>query len=126
MKKKPKLVIVECEIYHRDILVALGASKDDIENFLNKKCGYHLTKEELEGLDISNNIKGRAVLLSNHAFVLYLRDLNIPTITHELLHIVNMMYQDMGIEYDLNNDEPAAYLIEHIMRKILNELTKKK
>lgn len=35
----------------------------------------------------------------------------IDTIVHEVYHIVNFIFEDLGIEPDLYNDEPGAYLM---------------
>lgn len=54
-------------------------------------------------------------------YVIILTDpVNINIIAHEALHIVNYMFQDFGIVYDVDNDEPAAYLLGWIV----NEITK--
>jgi hypothetical protein len=38
------------------------------------------------------------------------KDLDLNTISHEIVHAVNFIYLSRGIKPDLNNDEPQAYL----------------
>ena len=39
-------------------------------------------------------------------------------ITHEAVHIANMIFQERGIKPDLDNDEPYAYLVESIVTEV--------
>lgn len=39
-------------------------------------------------------------------------------ITHEAIHIKNMVFDTVGIKADPNNDEPEAYLTEWIVNQI--------
>lgn len=36
-------------------------------------------------------------------------------IAHECLHAVNFIFMNKGLIYDLNNDEPATYLIQWLV-----------
>lgn len=48
----------------------------------------------------------------------------VGTIAHESLHAANSMFDEMGIEYSLANDEHAAYFVGWIARccwKVLQE-----
>ena len=48
----------------------------------------------------------------------------VGTITHENLHAANSIFDEMGIGYDLTNDEHAAYFVGWIARccwKVLQE-----
>jgi hypothetical protein len=49
-----------------------------------------------------------------------------PTVVHEAVHIVNMIFQEKGIAPDLENDEVQAYLTEFIADKISKMLWKQK
>jgi len=42
----------------------------------------------------------------------------IDIITHEALHIVNMLFRDKGIKWSYNNDEPAAYMLGWLTNEI--------
>lgn len=43
----------------------------------------------------------------------------INTLVHECLHLMNMIYLEMGIEYDMENDEASAYLMSWLVGKSL-------
>lgn len=42
-------------------------------------------------------------------------------IVHEAVHVKNKLYMTLGIKNDRNNDEPEAYLMEWIFKKISQE-----
>lgn len=46
-------------------------------------------------------------------------------IAHEVVHLVNYIFQDRGIELDRNNDEPQAYLTGWLFEQIDNFLKNK-
>ena len=39
-------------------------------------------------------------------------------IAHEVTHLVNYIFKDRGVELDLNNDEPQAYLTGWLFKEI--------
>lgn len=39
------------------------------------------------------------------------------TLAHECLHAVNMTFKDRGVEVSVDNDEPQAYFMSHLMNK---------
>lgn len=48
-------------------------------------------------------------------------------IAHEIVHLVNYIFKDHGIELDLQNDEPQAYLTGWLTKKInetINQIEK--
>ena len=51
-------------------------------------------------------------------------DVSEKLVAHEAVHISNYIFRDKGIELDLNNDEPYAYLIGWIVGIIHKELNK--
>lgn len=40
-------------------------------------------------------------------------------IAHEAMHIVCMIFEDRGIEFDNNNHEHASYLLEYLVKETL-------
>lgn len=44
-------------------------------------------------------------------------------IVHECVHIVNFIFAKKGIDLDIHNDEPQAYLMDYIFGKINKLLT---
>lgn len=43
-------------------------------------------------------------------------------IAHEALHVVNILFQQRGVGYQLDNDEHACYLLQWIVDEITNIL----
>ena len=44
--------------------------------------------------------------------------LDIDTVAHEILHVINWICVEKGMEHDINNDESLAYLQGYIMGKV--------
>lgn len=42
----------------------------------------------------------------------------IDIISHESVHVVNLIFKEVGIELDIENDEPQAYLMGWVVDKI--------
>lgn len=54
--------------------------------------------------------------------VIYLENIKrvedlVSILSHEALHVVNMMFEYFGVEYSLDNDEHAAYLLSWVVRQ---------
>ena len=49
---------------------------------------------------------------------------NHKTVAHEALHIVNLLFNNIGAKPDLNNDEPQAYLLGWVVEQIHKTLKK--
>lgn len=47
-------------------------------------------------------------------------------ISHEVLHIINMLFRDKNIKWLYSNDEPAAYLMGWLVEQINNLLNQHK
>ena len=62
-----------------------------------------------------HNKKGKIVII-----VGVFKD-NVLTLVHELVHVCSMIFSTHGILYDTENDEPYAYLYQHLFYEI-NEL----
>ena len=46
-------------------------------------------------------------------------------VSHECLHIVDEMFNTIDHDYDVENNEPGAYLIEWLVNKVFNHLEKR-
>ena len=44
---------------------------------------------------------------------------DLSVLAHEVVHIVNYIFKDVGIKLDLDNDEPQAYLHGWIFSQVL-------
>ena len=90
---------------------------------IDKNFDYALKKYNLTGnydnygaLTFGNN--------SNHKhYVVVFTDANhLSTIVHEIVHIKNHIFIDIGATLDLDNDEPEAYLSGWLFDQIYNFL----
>jgi hypothetical protein len=52
-------------------------------------------------------------------------EIDLTKIAHEIVHLKNYIYQDIGIESDRFNDEPEAYLTGWLFKQIEIFLTNK-
>lgn len=50
----------------------------------------------------------------------------IATIAHEAVHACNTMFNAIGAKLDSDNDEPQAYLVDHIVKEIYRAYLKHK
>lgn len=50
----------------------------------------------------------------------------IATIAHEAVHACNQIFNLIGATLDSNNDEPQAYLVDHIVKEIYKSYLKHK
>ncbi len=67
--------------------------------------------------DLPNDIHGRCSSWTDKGYRLILIGINIEkaqvmsTLAHECYHAVNAIYSWFGCQHDIDNDEPAAYLL---------------
>lgn len=91
------------------------------KNLLGKK---KYIPNKAYGLTAICEIEGYAIFvnISKHDNFICL----VNTLVHECLHLMNMIYIEMGIEYDMENDEPSAYLMSWLVGKSLEIFHKNK
>ncbi len=74
------------------------------------------------GEDFFNSDTNGAFIKNQEYNIIWLRDLkNIPTIAHEVLHMVFDVANSKGLEYSLGSEESYTYLIAFIIDQILND-----
>jgi hypothetical protein len=71
-----------------------------------------------------------AVTLKNESefkeYVVAFESLDNSLIAHEIVHIINYLFLDIGVELDRRNDETQAYLTGYLFQKIEKFLKKNK
>lgn len=110
---------VYLDLYNQNFLIFIGGTRDEHESSLSEYFGtkIELNTTECEGLvDVYKN-----------TVLIYLRSgekttFNLGTIAHEADHATSHVFKIRGIEADLDNDEPHAYLIDWIYRQILGAI----
>ena len=100
-------------IYPRVLWVAVDASNKEFEQF-----GFDIDKTNiLEGYADTQEVYSETY--DKAGILIRFEDrymLTLPIITHEAIHAANYIYDIIGASYDLNNDEPYAYLCEYIAK----------
>lgn len=107
--KKPKWFY--CELYKVNFHCFLGWSESDFLEYAGKHYNY---KSEISYAD------AKCLCLNNSDQVIWTRRKRpIPEITHEAVHASVNILDMRGVKYNYENDESLAYLVEYIVRKIL-------
>lgn len=96
-------------IYRGSLIVLLTNDVEEVKKYcpeFSKQDIYaHAVNASFDGID------GYFIILNPKSEY---RQLTHGVIAHEVLHVVNMISINRGIECDLNNDEPIAYLTEWV------------
>jgi len=98
------------------------------ENFMsdmaeiNKKYHNNFTEEDAS-LGFSQQREGSTLIVINVGKHKKIFKKNfeievIATIAHEAVHACNTMFNAIGAKLDNDNDEPQAYLVDHIVKEI--------
>ena len=120
---KKQMFIVDCGTYPFDVLVCVGIDYDDMITFLSKRCT--LTDEEKEALIMSGG--GRSVILKTGQSVLQVTlAKNKPffhgNLAHEIFHIVDFLFERVGIKYSDDFNEAYAYQVQYLTEEIYKKL----
>lgn len=87
------------------------------DKILAKKLDFNMHTIDFKdwgGLVRSNGANHLVLLNSKYGY-----DELLATINHEAFHLSNKIMKNVGIEADLDNDEPQAYLLTNIFLNIL-------
>lgn len=57
-----------------------------------------------------------------HYYAAFYKKTQAETISHEVCHLVNLIFEDRGLKLDSGNDEAQAYLNGFLFRKIYKTL----
>lgn len=118
---KPRKIFkhIEIDMYNRDLLFTAGTTKKEVINWFVKK-GF--VADELEALELGslkNENSARFIFIGN-ALIIWVKDLNdIPSIAHEVFHLVYFLGKNIGAELTDESEEFYAYLTGYMMKKIL-------
>lgn len=87
------------------------------------KCkNYNKINKELN-IDVDNSIEAFAYKKQPHDYVVCFKNTkDISLIVHEVVHLVNFIYEDHVIKLSKSNDEPQAYLTQYLFSEIYKKL----
>lgn len=112
--------IIDLGIYNQEILLFYGDSEeftDYMSNVLNVKVKLkHGTTAST--YDVNTHRGRKLILFVNEHFIDGFGEQYFTTVCHEVYHIVGHVLDFSGIEYNMKNDEPGAYLTGYINKEI--------
>ena len=118
------IIFKKLPIYHIKIALIITEKTDILKQHFTKesldRTGI-LDKDELYSHTLWVDKDGDIVLSMLFNFNTE-TNITLGTIVHEAIHIKNMLFLYLGINNDLENDEPEAYLIEYITDWIIDNL----
>ena len=121
---KKRMFIVNHGTYPFNVLVCIGNKHKEIVKFIEKRK-YKLSEEEKEKLWMTG--EGRTVILLGGQTIIRIdikKDFY-PTLTHEVFHAVEFLFDKIGIKHSDSSSEAWAYQIEYLMGSILEKLKRK-
>ena len=121
-----KYVIHRIPLYSGKLAIVVTHNVNDLKKVF--------TEESIQYTDILENsyLYGHCLNLSHEGYTAYTILLDFKsaagpithgTISHEALHAVNMLFNSRGVNYNLDDDEHAAYLLGWITDMIYAALT---
>lgn len=110
------------EVYRENIYFCPGYTLDEMNAMI--KANFNLTCEpplKLAGHGACIEVKNDE---GNHAIIVWLENNKtsgsmLTALAHECVHAKNIIFRDRGIENDMHNDEPEAYLVGYLFRKMI-------
>jgi hypothetical protein len=104
MRKPPKALYFESDIYRQDYYFLIGWNKEQVEKTL---------KVSVEG-------GAGATMLQDGTIYIWLHDISNPEslseLSHECVHAANMTLGARGIVVSADDDEALAYLVQWIFQ----------
>lgn len=117
VKEKTDIRIISLGVYPYDVLFTVGTTEKEVTDYLEKRCKYILDAEEKSFLGFVGKA-GRTVRLKNNAIILWTKDHGLPTIGHEIFHVVELLMEKLNVPLNDHTSETYAYLIEYLWREI--------
>ena len=116
-----KEINTEIPIYKGQLVIVLCDNstefKERYSNFPHNEIFAHSFGREFKGEE------GYFILLNTNSKYAKITQ---GVIAHEALHIVNILFEQRGVSYQLDNDEHACYMLQWVVDEINNYLNKEK
>lgn len=93
--------------------------KSEFKNITSETIDFNDVRNDCDGCVFSVDIDISPTYQPKRFVVVLLSD-DVPTLAHELLHLVRMIFDDRGVPFNSDNDEMIAYYLEFYYRYILN------
>jgi hypothetical protein len=112
----------EVAIYNRMVHLLHDCSIKDFYRYVKR-----VTKKDMSG---DRDFAALYIGVAHDSFIwipeLKLNPYNMNNLSHELIHLVNDIFEGSSIEYTTQNDEHFAYLYGHIMEEVMKYILKDK
>lgn len=122
--KKTGFLLVKGQTFPYDVLVCLGATREQILEYFNKRFEDVISETEKNQLIMSGY--GRTLHLENRAFILWTKDFpktpeQFGYLAHEIFHVADLMLRSAGLSLSDDSDEAWAYQIDWLTKRIYTE-----
>lgn len=102
---------VHSDLWDMDFYLCLGWTDEQFTKWYKRKFRKS-PRIEANDYGMTEMIDGTIVIWTHDKK-------GIPELAHECLHAANMCLGSRGVEVDLENDEPVAYLLAWLLEKAL-------
>lgn len=116
-KTNLKIYKIEDPIYRAHLSLLIGDIKE-IKKYL-LRCDFPQEKVD----EISPSSNGR-FMFHNEIHVIIMKEYNIYTLIHEIIHVAFAVMYGRGIPINYNNDETITYYVEMVLKNSLKKLGK--
>lgn len=118
---KPQHFIIGCGTYPMDVLCIVNMDNDQTKRVLSK----YYAKDDIEKSSILGTTLARTAQ-KDGKFIVRFKTLYFYShgvIAHEMFHVTEMLFDYIGIEYDINKSSEAyAYLLQHLVHEFYKQL----
>lgn len=113
-----KLNRIKIPIYFGILEVAVTDNLKETEEKLNMNMLH-------DNLSFDAYVSNRSPINGLSKYTVLIKPTATPEIiAHEAFHVMSMVFKDRGIDYDVINDEPAAYFLGWIVKQIHLSISK--
>jgi hypothetical protein len=113
-------------IYKQSLILAYGDS-EEYSSFIEKRFGTTDTPHAgttARTIEITAPNRRDLILWINSNFVKSFDASYNEIIPHEVMHVTGFVLQYVNVKYDVENDEPYAYLIGYLNRQVFQTMEK--
>lgn len=112
-----KSFLINLTPYNHDLLVSVNQSEKEFKTLL-EQYNIEYNKEDWEG-----TYNARTIRFNNGAQVIKFEKLKInpwgqSNIAHEAFHVVEFLFEKIGLKHSLDSSEAYAYMIGYIVGEI--------
>ncbi len=120
-----RVQIIDIDIYKCRLVVFRGGTLKEVHKWLDdeyiEKDDEEIVRSLLEQFDeVIGHSGGAFIWYERENFVWLPTSSGMPELAHELYHAANHILTQLGVKHD-EQDEPFAYLLEHLTRQVLKK-----